>query len=247
MGACALGLASPNFCKRTRPPVFEEGMSLHQWTSSPWQSRRCLRILVILIGIIAGLAVSAGSSYPTCHVRLDRRFAPLWTRQCPVRLRGNAWRHLIIIDAGSSGTRVHMFPYIKVKPKHRNKRQGGTLPPQFEEQSTSTAQDTPITLFPPHSTRTKPGISYFSHNPSRVSEVITPLLKFAKARLHRSLWHQTPILLFATGGVRLLPPESQKKVLREATSVLEKSGFMFKPHWARVISGDEVRFDSNRR
>lgn len=60
----------------------------------------------------------------------------------------------------------------------------------------------PFILYRPHKFKDRPGLSVLAHSSSLVRRSVRKLLRFAKGRLHPSLWHQTPVFLYATGGVR---------------------------------------------
>jgi Golgi nucleoside diphosphatase len=53
------------------------------------------------------------------------------------------------------------------------------------------------------------------------------------------MWARTPVHLMATAGVRMLPADARERILQEARSALKGSGFLFRPEWARTITGQE--------
>ncbi|KAJ1369313.1 hypothetical protein KIN20_030738 [Parelaphostrongylus tenuis] len=97
----------------------------------------------------------------------------------------------IVFDAGSTGTRLHLYRYI-----HNTGRNG--LPFRVEEE-----------IF--H--EVKPGLSSYSHNPSGASESIRSLIQIAQETIPPFMWDKTPITLKATAGLRLLPGDMADNIL----------------------------------
>ncbi|CAM9903666.1 unnamed protein product, partial [Hapterophycus canaliculatus] len=132
-----------------------------------------------------------------------------------------------IIDAGSSGSRMHVYEW--------EPRMFETLPP-------------PISI--PGSTnqwthRMEPGISSYSNHPQDIHEALTPLVDFAKGILkdHEEDWKRFPIYLKATAGMRQLSYNDREAVLAAIRDFLgnpETCPFYFQFDHARVISGEEV-------
>ncbi|KAI9789843.1 MAG: hypothetical protein M1816_005760 [Peltula sp. TS41687] len=110
-------------------------------------------------------------------------------------------RYGVILDAGSSGTRVHVYRWldsIKVR-KGASKKELQSLP----ELKTQRMWIKKI----------KPGVSTFGDNPESVGpDHLEPLFKHALDIVPKHAVRDTPIFLLATAGMRLLP-ELQRKVL----------------------------------
>ncbi|GLI64384.1 hypothetical protein VaNZ11_007650 [Volvox africanus] len=131
-------------------------------------------------------------------------------------------RYAVLIDAGSSGSRVHVYGY---RPAiHRTH---------------SWASGYPVVRLPGVIQRVTPGLSEFAPDGDGVEESLKPLIKFAKEKVPPPLHATTPIRLMATAGLRMLPEEQREAVLGAVRRLLAASGFRFRPKWARVISGDE--------
>ncbi|XP_002971296.2 probable apyrase 5 [Selaginella moellendorffii] len=131
------------------------------------------------------------------------------------RRQQNSRGHAIVIDAGSSGSRLHIFSYKVEK-----------LFPHID------TQDIP-------SLKTKPGLSSFSSNPQQAGESLVELLDFANARIAKKDRGQTRLYLMATAGLRRLEKNIQDDIIESCRSVLRKSDFMFEDSWASVITGTE--------
>ncbi|XP_021722887.1 probable apyrase 6 [Chenopodium quinoa] len=123
----------------------------------------------------------------------------------------------IIIDGGSTGSRIHVFEY---------KVEGGV--PRFD--------------FGPdgHSSmRVNPGLSSFEDNPERAGESLMELLDFGKRIVPRELWGDTEVRLMATAGLRLLDLEVQNRILESCRRLMRSSGLKFRGDWASVITGSD--------
>ena len=131
-----------------------------------------------------------------------------------------AFSYIAMIDAGSSGCRVHVYRYGKV----------GHL-------------DGPLYLLPKHvSLKVKPGLSSFAKEPSKAGASLKGLVDFVKEQVPSSDWENTPIWLKATAGLRMLAPETAEAILNSVRDFLgsrDHSPLMFRPSWAKVIPGQE--------
>ncbi|XP_020572808.1 LOW QUALITY PROTEIN: probable apyrase 6 [Phalaenopsis equestris] len=120
----------------------------------------------------------------------------------------------IIIDGGSTGTRIHLFGY---------KRGWGGI----------SAIDFGLTA----SMKVVPGLSAFAENPEVVVESLKELLYFVKDKVPKNLWGETEVRLMATAGLRLLDFDQAEGILKSCRSALRESGLKFQDDWATVISG----------
>ncbi|KAF3789353.1 putative apyrase 6 [Nymphaea thermarum] len=130
--------------------------------------------------------------------------------------KGKMMGYGIVIDGGSTGTRIHLFEY----------RNDGRVP-VLE----SISKENFATM------RTHPGLSAFEEDPDGAGRSILGLLKFAKERIPKDQWSETEVRLMATAGLRRLELESQERILDECRKVLTLSRFKFKNEWASVITG----------
>ncbi|KAF9674448.1 hypothetical protein SADUNF_Sadunf10G0128300 [Salix dunnii] len=121
----------------------------------------------------------------------------------------------IIIDGGSTGTRIHVFGY--------RVGSGGKTVFDFEEGAL----------------KVSPGLSAYAEDPGGAGGSVEELVEFGKGRVPRELWGETEVRLMATAGVRLLDVDVQDQILNECRRVLRKSGFKFQDSWASVITGSD--------
>jgi guanosine-diphosphatase len=114
-------------------------------------------------------------------------------------------RHAIVLDAGSTGSRVHVYEFQCCGDKLVM-----IADELFEE--------------------VKPGLSSFEHDPEEAARSLTPLLKRALERVPEFLHSCTPLVLKATAGLRLLPTQVVKDILESVRSWLQTHPFLLAPH-----------------
>lgn len=131
----------------------------------------------------------------------------------------------MMIDAGSSGTRMHIYRW--------NKRVGTTPNPGMSIPSTEEKW----------TSKERPGVASFADNPIQVISQLSPLIEYAKGQLlhHKDDWCLFPIYFRATGGMREMPLIKRDMMMIEIRRFLsgEKNPFYFENEFARVISGEE--------
>ncbi|CAJ1932072.1 unnamed protein product [Sphenostylis stenocarpa] len=114
-----------------------------------------------------------------------------------------SFRYRIIVDGGSTGTRVHVFKY----------RLGRAL--NFGREGLA-------------SMRVNPGLSAFSEDADGAGRSVSELVEFAKGRIPRESWRETEIRLMATAGLRMLDAKVQERILescrKDLVSCLDWSG-----------------------
>lgn len=144
---------------------------------------------------------------------------------CYILLFGNRIKeekkYGIVIDGGSTGTRIHVFKY-----EVRN----GNLALDFSEKGRA-------------SMRVSPGLSAYAEDLQGAGAAVAQLVEFAKRHVPRGRWGDTEIRLMATAGLRLLKSDDQVMILNACRRTLRASGFRFRDDWASIISGmmiDEV-------
>lgn len=124
-------------------------------------------------------------------------------------------RYAVIFDAGSSGSRVHVFSF----DKNLQLVKVGSELEVFEQK--------------------KPGLSSFADTPKEGAESLQSLLDIALKSVPAEQQSTTPVLLGATAGLRLLPGDQAKNLLKEVETLLENSAFKFKPEWVSIIDGTQ--------
>lgn len=114
------------------------------------------------------------------------------------------WRYGVILDAGSSGTRVHIYRWLdeaKAKTEATTK-QLGSLPVLKSKKKWTK--------------KIRPGVSTWGPDPSNVGqEHLKELLDHALSIIPAKKVADTPIFLMATAGVRLLPDIQRELLLDE--------------------------------
>ncbi|XP_052200135.1 probable apyrase 6 [Diospyros lotus] len=123
----------------------------------------------------------------------------------------------IVIDGGSTGTRIHVFEY---------EVRGGA--PKFDFREKGLA-----------SLRVNPGLSAYAEDPDGAGGSLKELVEFAKKRVPKDSWGDTEVRLMGTAGLRLLDLVVQDRILESCRRVLRLSGFKFRDDWASVITGSE--------
>ncbi|ESQ35391.1 hypothetical protein EUTSA_v10007501mg [Eutrema salsugineum] len=130
----------------------------------------------------------------------------------------SSFRYSVVIDAGSSGTRAHVFRYwLESSGK-----------PVFDFGKENYA-----------SLKLNPGLSSYADNPEEASVSLKELVEFAKGRVPKRMLKNSDIRLMATAGMRLLQETVQEQILEVTRGVLRSSGFRFRDEWASVISGSD--------
>ncbi|KAL8227547.1 hypothetical protein R6Q57_015131 [Mikania cordata] len=127
-------------------------------------------------------------------------------------------QYRIVIDGGSTGSRVHVFEYLI--------RDGAPVFDFSEENGLG-------------SMRVSPGLSAFAEDPNGAGASLLELLEFAKKRIPKENWGKTEVRLMATAGLRMLDLSVQERVLESCRKVLRTSGFAFHNDWASIISGSD--------
>ncbi len=113
-------------------------------------------------------------------------------------------RYAAVLDAGSSGTRIHVYRWRPAEPL-----------PWVEEG---------------WNVKIEPGLSAFAGDREGLAEHLTPLVEFAIDRISGEAGSdglaEPPVLLLeATGGVRSLAPEARRELLASARELLEATLF----------------------
>lgn len=122
---------------------------------------------------------------------------------------GKKWRWGVVLDAGSSGTRLHIYKWkdpAKAR-KHASTAELHSLP-KLETEKKWTK-------------KIKPGVSTFGDNPTAVGhDHLKGLIDHALKIIPEDQVEDTPIFLMATAGMRLLPKPEQTALTTEICSYL---------------------------
>ncbi|KAG6547500.1 hypothetical protein Mapa_010948 [Marchantia paleacea] len=187
------------------PPHKTQLPPRYQVNPGPWRSS-CRRNTWVFLGMLLLLSFFLYLISITRGMLLSSHFP---------RRAGSNKGYAVIIDAGSSGSRLHVFQYIKE----------GSIPLLVHKGKDSL------------SLKTRPGLSSFASNPEAAGTSLDRLLEFAKENVPEKDRDTTPLYLMATAGLRLLDVDVQDAILDSCRDVLRLGGFMFKDEWASVITG----------
>ena len=136
--------------------------------------------------------------------------------------------YIAIIDAGSAGSRIYLYHYTWRDNRLQVKIATSAVPPS-----------TPPS---PIEKKLEPGLSYYAStgNYTGAAESVEPLLSFVLDRLPEQYTSTTPLFVYATAGLRLLPSTAQQATLDAVLSYVNQHyPFTFVPEHARVITGKE--------
>ncbi|KAK5799738.1 nucleoside phosphatase GDA1/CD39 [Linnemannia elongata] len=145
----------------------------------------------------------------------------------------------IVIDAGSSGSRLHIYSWINrnhILQTAPHSQIAGALPtiePGVESDSVHYGEWTK---------RTEPGIAEFKDRPDDVGEHLEKLLDHALTVIPESEIARTPVYVLATAGLRLVQDDIREQILTNSCNYI-KDNYNFrlgdcKTH-IKNISGEE--------
>jgi apyrase len=128
-------------------------------------------------------------------------------------------RFAIVLDAGSTGSRIHVFKF-------------------------KTGSSDQVLLQFDRFDQLKPGLSSYAHNPAAAALSLKPLLELALNTVPKELHAATPLMLGATAGLRLLPDGKADEILAEVRRwVRANYPFKFQDDDVNILSGvDEGAF-----
>ncbi|XP_027979550.1 ectonucleoside triphosphate diphosphohydrolase 6 isoform X7 [Eumetopias jubatus] len=132
--------------------------------------------------------------------------------------RGHEVFYGIMFDAGSTGTRVHIFQFA---------RQPGETPTLTHETFKAL----------------KPGLSAYADDVEKSTSGIQELLDVAKQDVPFDFWKATPLVLKATAGLRLLPGEKAQKLLQKVKEVFKASPFLVGDDCVSIMNGTDEAED----
>ncbi|NXO72074.1 ENTP5 diphosphohydrolase, partial [Phainopepla nitens] len=132
---------------------------------------------------------------------------------CPINARANTF-YGIMFDAGSTGTRIHIYTFVQKSPEKLPEVEGEI----FES--------------------VKPGLSAYADQPEKGAESVKTLLDMAIDAVPPHLWKKTPVVLKATAGLRLLSEEKAQALLSEVVKELfEESPFLVPEDSVGIMDG----------
>ncbi|KAG7280484.1 hypothetical protein CRUP_033785 [Coryphaenoides rupestris] len=120
----------------------------------------------------------------------------------------------VMFDAGSTGTRIHVFKFL-----HR--------PNEVPKLAHETFRA--IT----------PGLSAYADDPDQCTAGLLELFEVAKGSIPPTLWNNTPVVLKATAGLRLLPGEKATQLLNKVRAVFSESPFLSRNNAVSIMDGTD--------
>ncbi|KAL1544881.1 Apyrase 2, variant 2 [Salvia divinorum] len=177
----------------------------HETFSDKFQRWRGAMLLVFvpLLLISFVLFLMPSSSSPDS---ISRKFAPNFMSK----------KYAVIFDAGSSGSRVHVFCFNKQLD----------LVPMGKE----------LELFE----QLQPGLSAYAKDSEAAAKSLSELLEKAEAAVPEELRSITPVKVGATAGLRQLEGDASDRILQAVRDYLKKkSSFKSKADWVTVLDGNQ--------
>ncbi|KAG7328625.1 hypothetical protein KOW79_008569 [Hemibagrus wyckioides] len=138
----------------------------------------------------------------------------LHKRPTSAEMAGEMFRYGIMFDAGSTGTRIHIF--------------------QFQQENNAAPKLGPETF-----KAIKPGLSAYADDPEKSKAGLLELLEVAKQTVPPAQWSSTPLALRATAGLRLLPGEKATHLLDKVKEVFAVSSFLFRSDSVSIMDGTD--------
>ncbi|XP_053693718.1 ectonucleoside triphosphate diphosphohydrolase 5 isoform X2 [Sabethes cyaneus] len=123
--------------------------------------------------------------------------------------------YAVVVDAGSTGSRVLAYEF------HHGYLDGRLV---LDSE-----------LF----RHSKPGLSAFADRPEEGAVTIEKLLQEAKGVIPADRWKDTPLVLKATAGLRLLKPEQAEGLLQACRDLFKKSGFLVNDASVEIMDGTD--------
>ncbi|KAF3990320.1 hypothetical protein FT663_02162 [Candidozyma haemuli var. vulneris] len=121
------------------------------------------------------------------------------------------YKYGVVVDSGSSGSRVQIYRWED--PGHAKESASEDRlrsPPKISQEQGWSSKITP-------------GASTFGEKPGKIwKQHYKKLMKFAEDVIPKDKWHDTPVYVLATAGMRLLPEQQQEKIVSETCKALQK-------------------------
>uniref|UniRef100_A0A1I8B4H1 Nucleoside-diphosphatase mig-23 n=1 Tax=Meloidogyne hapla TaxID=6305 RepID=A0A1I8B4H1_MELHA len=127
----------------------------------------------------------------------------------------------IIIDAGSTGSRLFLYEWFSKSDKQL-----------IDIKIVNDSEGKPVVK------KATPGLSTFADKPDAASDYLLPLLQYASKRIPSHKRSKTPLFIFATAGMRLLPLEKQNLIITNLRKKLPQIiELEINPENIKVITG----------
>lgn len=176
---------------------------------------RSLRLLLVLVLALALVYVAfLNRHYYSHHAKPLRR--PGSTSDAHEKPPDWSVRFAVMFDAGSTGTRVHIFKLL-LDPEQSHV-------PQL-------VNETFMAI--------KPGLSAFAEDPPKCKAGLTQLLDLARSTVPVRLHGSTPVFLKATAGLRLLKGDQADRLLDQVRALFSSTPFVSSDDAVSILNGTD--------
>ncbi|KAK1429215.1 hypothetical protein QVD17_11420 [Tagetes erecta] len=142
----------------------------------------------------------------------NRKFSPNYV----LKADPSSNKYAVIFDAGSSGSRVHVFC--------------------FDENLDLVHIGKELELFE----QLKPGLSAHATDPKEAADSLLPLLEKAEKAVPQDMRQNTPVKVGATAGLRQLGVDASERILQAVKDFLKvKSNLKSDDDWVTVLDGTQ--------
>uniref|UniRef100_A0A8C4NFB1 Ectonucleoside triphosphate diphosphohydrolase 5b n=1 Tax=Eptatretus burgeri TaxID=7764 RepID=A0A8C4NFB1_EPTBU len=135
-----------------------------------------------------------------------------------VNLGTGGQRFHVLVDAGSTGTRLHVFAFR------------------------SDAADGNLEFLHERFLSLEPGLSTYAKEPEKCVGPLRELLAFAQRHVPPPQWSRTPLALLATAGLRLLPTHRAHALLEQVRREFLHSPFIVNNDSVAIMNGSDEGF-----
>ncbi|KAK4349364.1 hypothetical protein RND71_032119 [Anisodus tanguticus] len=169
--------------------------------------RGVILVISVPVFLICFILFVIPTSYPSDSMgSVNRKFSPKFGSR----------NYAVIFDAGSSGSRVHVFC--------------------FDQHLDLVPIGNDLELF----VQKKPGLSAFASDPAAAAKSLQSLLEKAEDVVPMDLRSNTPVRVGATAGLRQLGGNASDKILQAVRDFLKsKSSLKSKGSWVTVLDGNQ--------
>ncbi|KAI3517462.1 hypothetical protein L1887_16677 [Cichorium endivia] len=181
----------------------------------PTKSRKCIILFCFLL--------FASIIYTSLHLYSN------WSQ--------NSTRFFVVLDCGSTGTRVYIY---QASINHQKDSNLPILLKSIPDNLNSKPSSQSGRAY--NRKETEPGFDKLVNNVTGLTRAINPLLNWAEKQIPKHALKSTSLFLYATAGVRRLPTADSDWVLNNAWAILKNSSFVCKREWVKIISGTEEAF-----
>ncbi|XP_008782414.2 probable apyrase 7 [Phoenix dactylifera] len=165
-------------------------------------------------------------------------FIYICSRYLSTYLSHEASEYYVILDCGSTSTRVYVYDWSI----NRNKGHSD-LPivlrslPEGSQRKFSARSGHAYQRM-----ETEPGFHKLVHNETGLKAAIMPLLQWAERQIPKRAHRNASLFLYATAGVRRLRSSDSEWLLDKAWNILKSSSFFCKRDWVKIITGMEEAY-----